>query len=575
MTAEKRWQVAPPAPPGYVEQLKNLPPTLAQILYNRGHDSPEAAQAFLESRVPDGSPFRLKGIHRAVDRLRRAIKAGESVVVYGDFDADGVTATALLTLGLRALGADVRPYIPHRVDEGYGLNSESLKALAGEGAALVVTVDCGIRSVQEVVDANRYGLEMIISDHHSIGPELPPALAVINPKQVDCEYPEKRLAGVGIAYKLAQALYMVEQQAPLGKANPEWTPEQTLDLVAIGTVADLAPLVGENRRLVQDGLALLNAPQREGLVALYKAASVVPGRINATTIGFALGPRINAAGRLDHANLALEMLTAGEMAEASEKARELHHINHRRQELTADAVALSESLVGEDGLKSLPLVFVAHEDFLPGIVGLVASRLTEAAYRPAVVVELGEEVGHGSCRSIPEFNITHALDECADLLVRHGGHAMAAGFTVLNENVVALSERLTSIAGEQLGGQELKPTLEIDAELPLSDLTWNFLQALDVLEPTGVDNPQPVFVSRNVAVKEQRRLGEDGKHLKMKLGLDSGNVAWDAIAFRQGDRASDLPGRIDVAYHFEKNEWQGTISPQLSVQDMRPATGVE
>jgi single-stranded-DNA-specific exonuclease len=574
VTTEHRWQVAPPAPPAYVEQLRDLSPTLAQILYNRGYHEPDAARRFLEGRIQDDSPFRLKGIHRAVDRLRRAIKTGESVVVYGDFDADGVTATALMTQALHKLGANVRPYIPHRVDEGYGLNSESLKALADQGAQLVVTVDCGIRSVQEVAYANSFGLEMIISDHHSIGPELPPALAVINPRQTDCEYPEKRLAGVGVAYKLAQALHRVEQQQPLGKGDATWTTDHLLDLVAIGTVADLVPLVGENRSLVQRGLALLNEPQREGLVALYKAAGVQAGRVSAMTIGFALGPRINAAGRLEHADLAYDLLTAENLAEASEKARELHRINHERQQYTADEVALAEELVGVEDLGSLPLIFVAHEEFKPGIVGLVASRLTDAAYRPAVVVELGEEVGHGSCRSISEFNITAALDQCAELLVRHGGHAMAAGFTVRVENVDALSERLMTIAADQLTGQELMPTLSIDAELPLSGLTFELLQTLDRLEPTGQENPQPLFMSPNVRVKSHQVVGEDGRHLKLKLGLDSDGMKWDAIAFRQGHRAADLPEQIDVAYHFERNEFRGMVGLQLNVQDIRPATGV-
>jgi single-stranded-DNA-specific exonuclease len=309
------------------------------------------------------------------------------------------------------------------------------------------------------------------------------------------------------------------------------------------------------------------------LVALYKAAGVQPGRINATTIGFALGPRINAAGRLQHANLAYELLTADNVPEASEKARELHRINHQRQQLTEDSFALAESLTGVGDLGSLPLVFVAHQDFLPGIVGLVASRLTEAAYRPSVVVELGEEVGHGSCRSIPEFNITQALDRCDDLLVRYGGHAMAAGFTVSLENVEALAERLTAIAAEQLGEQELMPTLEIDAELPLTDLTWDLLETLALLEPTGQENPQPLFLSRDVRVKSRRTLGEDGKHLKMKVTLDGSAGVWDAIAFRQGHVASELPERVDLVYHFEANEWKGLVTPQLNVLDIHPATG--
>ena len=335
MTAQNSWQIAPSAPPEFIAQVSDLHPVLAQVLYNRGLRDSDGVRAFLfpDDRMEDDSPFRLKGIHHAVDRLRRAIKQDEAIVVYGDFDADGVTATAVLTSALQLLGANVRPYIPHRVDEGYGLNSESLKMLADEGAQVVITVDCGIRSVQEVSDANSFGLEMIISDHHSIGPNLPPALAVINPKQEDCRYPDKRLVGVGIAYKLAQALFSVEQQIPLGKGQ-EWSPDELLDLVAIGTVADLAPLVGENRLLVQQGLKMLNEPRRHGLISLYKVAGIQPGKVNATTIGFAIGPRLNAAGRLEHANLAYDLLTADDVYKAGEMAQQLHQINQRRQKLT-------------------------------------------------------------------------------------------------------------------------------------------------------------------------------------------------------------------------------------------------
>jgi single-stranded-DNA-specific exonuclease len=568
-TTCKRWRVADPAPPDYLRQLPDLHPTIAQVLYNRNLD-PGAARHFLAVDLPPQSPFRLKGMHQAVDRLRSAIRNREPVVVYGDFDADGVTATVLLTEALRALGANARPYIPHRVDEGYGINSPALRRLADEGVRVVVTVDCGIRSIKEVKDGISFGLDIIISDHHSVGSEMPPALAVVNPKQAGCAYPDKSLAGVGLAYKIACALHMVEQQVSIGQAS-EWQPDSCLDLVAIGTVADLAPLQGENRALVRRGLGLLNQPARPGLYALYKEVGLRPGEIDSSAISYALGPRINAAGRLEHANLAYDLLTADEPSMADAAAQQLQQINQRRQQLTEEMQAAAEGLAlpNPQAIDETPLLFAADPGFLAGIVGLVASRLTEAYYRPSVVVEKGEEESRGSCRSIPEFHITHALDECADLLTRYGGHAAAAGFTVPNENLEALGERLTDIARAQLGGLDLTPALDIDAEFDLHDLSGDLLRALQDLEPTGEANPPPLFVSRDMEVLDHRLIGREESHLK--ITLSDGRAVWDAIAFRQAHRAGDLAGHIDVVYHLEVNEWGGQQRLQLNVQDWHPS----
>jgi single-stranded-DNA-specific exonuclease len=567
---QKRWLIAPPAPSDYLDRLADhdIHPVLAQVLYNRGFDTPEAALEFLARHyLADDNPFLLKGMAEATYRLRLAIRRGDPVVVYGDFDADGVTSTVLLTEVLARLGADVHPYIPDRVDEGYGLNSPALKALAEDGVRVVVTVDCGIRSVKEVEDGISYGLDMIVSDHHSVGPVLPPALAVINPRQPGDPYPEKGLAGVGVTYKLVQALYMEAQRRGY-RAGDDWRPDDWLDLVAIGTVADIVPLRGENRALVRDGLALLNTPLRPGLKALYGTARIKPGRVDATSIGFMIGPRINAAGRLRSAMMAFDLLTAVDQRRAVTLATELNDVNRERQEKTSTMQTWAEEHIPGDPAGE-PLLFAADERFEQGVVGLVASRLTDQYYRPSVVVQVGEEESHGSCRSIPEFHITHALEECDDLLERYGGHAAAAGFTVRNDRIAPLQERLTGVAGSQLVMDELLPTVDVDAELPLEEATLTLAGALAALEPTGEGNQPPLFASRHVRVQESRVVGSEGTHLK--LTLSSGAHLVEAIAFRQGEWYGHLPDFLDIAYELQVNEWNNRQEAQLIIRDLRPA----
>ncbi|MAS33084.1 MAG: single-stranded-DNA-specific exonuclease RecJ [Anaerolineaceae bacterium] len=563
----KRWLIAPPMPHTLLRQYRQINPIVAQVLYNRGLKEPDAAYKFLYDRDVDTNPFLMKGINQAVARIRHAIKKQESIVVYGDFDADGVTSTALLMQTLRALGAVVKPYIPHRVDEGYGLNSKALLKLARAGVKLVITVDCGIRSVEDVEDGKAAGLDIIITDHHSIGPEIPNALAVINPKQVDCDYPEDMLAGVGVAYKLAQALLRVEgnmrrNALPLNE-------EDLLDLVAIGTVADLAPLSRlENRALVRRGLQQINLARRPGLRALLDVVDLEAGKVSAMTIGYMLGPRINAAGRLGSAMTAYHLLAAADMKQATRLAEELHELNSQRQDLTRDAQDLIRERIEAEADDDNLLIFAADPHFQPGIVGLVAGRLVEEFYRPAVVMEQGEDESRASCRSIPQFDITQALDQCADLLVRHGGHAQAAGFTVLNKNVPDLMQRLVGLAQQTLAGQELKPTLEIDAEVDTNHVSEHLLEELQHLEPTGYMNAAPVFMMRNAYILEWRLVGRDNRHLKLKVAR-AGRPPLDAIGFGLGEWAAQLPGHVDLAYQLELNEWNGRRNLQLNVQDIR------
>ena len=566
------WQVASPLPEEIRNDMANgsspVPPVLQQILYNRGVTKPADIQAFLDNRYEASrDPFLLAGMETAVDRILKAIADDEQIVVYGDFDADGVTSTVLLTEALRGLVDDhrqIRPYIPDRVDEGYGLNMEAIAKLQEGGASLLISVDCGIRSPVEVAYAQSIGLDTIVTDHHSIGRHMPEAVAVINPKRPDSTYPETMLAGVGIAYKLAQALRLTSPE------TARYSDEDLLDLVAIGTVADLAPLQGENRKLVSEGLAVLNAVRRPGLAALVNVSGLQPGKLSAESIGFGLGPRINAAGRLAHAYDAAKLLTTTNHRTAQELAQRLDSLNRERQSLTARLTSRALELVDP----SAPMIIAADPSFESGVVGLVASRLAESYYRPAIVMEQGEEESRGSCRSIAEFHITEALDELSDLLVRHGGHAQAAGFTILNEHVPEFTERMLALAAAKLDGQELRPSLSVDAEIPLNDIDWALQATLAQLEPTGFDNPTPRLLSRNLRVLSHRTVGRDGSHLQLVFGAedDHGLVngkPLPAIAFRQGAWESAMPVLVDAVFTIGVNEWQGSSKLQLMVEDIR------
>jgi single-stranded-DNA-specific exonuclease len=538
---------------------------MVQILYNRGIVDPVAATAFLEGEADGANPFALQGMSAAVTRIRRALRGGERMAVYGDFDADGVTATALLVETLRALGGRVQPYIPHRVDEGYGLNEEALGDLVREGISLVVTVDCGIRAWDEVAHANHLGLDVIITDHHSVGARLPQSIAVIDPKRGAEPFDE--LAGCGVAYRLAQALLRSHRRIPVTDREVALQEEDLIDLVALGTVADMVPLRGANRALVRGGLKRINAMARPGMRALCRQAGLKPGKVDAAAIGYVLGPRLNAAGRLAHAETAYRLLVTQDADEAERLASELDGLNRERQQITRDAQEMARQMVLE--AEDDALLFAAAPEFLPGVVGLVASRLVDEFYRPAIVVEIGEETSRGSCRSIPDFHITEALEACEDLLVRYGGHAGAAGFEVANRNLDELNGRLQRVALERLADVELTPVLTVDAEVALSQMSWELQQQLSRLEPCGYANRQPLFVSRDVPVRYHRAVGREGRHLK--LALSDGAATWDAIAFRQGEWAGQLPATVDVAYHLEVNEWNDRRQLQLNVQDIRSA----
>jgi single-stranded-DNA-specific exonuclease len=569
---QKKWQIDSAIDPLADKELCDYHPFLRQILYNRGYTTVESAQKYLSASPPDDlNPYHLFGMEEAVSIINFALKNNQKIVIYGDYDVDGVTATALLVECLTILGAQVRGYIPNRFDDGYGLNREALDSIKNDGEKIVITVDCGIRSIEEVDHAKKLGLEVIITDHHHPLENLPLASALIDPKLPFDTYPDKNLAGVGVAYKLAYALIdsqLRQTHNPLSDSNgKDGFYQFGLDLVTLGTVADLASLIGENRTMVRHGIALMNRPQRPGIKSLIEISGISERPLIAHDIGYILGPRLNAAGRLDSALAALELLLTKDPYSAGQLAQLLDNQNRDRQHITQDQFVLAETIFSERIFES-QLIFTAHPDFNSGIIGLVASRLVDKYYKPAFVAKIGEEFTRGSCRSIPEFHITDALDRCTDLMEHHGGHAAAAGFTVKNKNLDELIKRLSSIAEECLSGFELRPTLCADLEIPLNQLKPDLLPLLESLEPIGYGNQGALFVSRDLKITRARTIGSEEAHLK--LTLTDGIVTYDAIAFRLGHWIDHLPARIDILYSFEKNIFNNRTYLQLNIKDIHP-----
>ncbi len=559
-----RWITRPAPPSTFTDALPHdLPPLVSRLLWNRGVQEPDAVASFLRAHYDDLHDARLlHGMDRAVARVVAAIQRGERVAVYGDYDTDGVTGVALLKQVLTALDLQVLPYIPHRVSEGYGLNMAAVERLAQE-AQLLITVDCGISNVDEIGRAQALGLDVIVLDHHTPPAVLPPACALVNPKLDDCQYPFKGLAGVGVAYKFVQALHR-QVRVPLRGRD-------LLDVVALGTVADMMPLRDENRILVKHGLEALNATQRPGIRALVNAAAV-QRPINARTIGFTLGPRLNAAGRLDDAIHAYRLLLADTDAEAQTIAHELHAINADRQQLTQKLVAHAHQLV-VDGNKANDRIIVLHDDqFVAGVVGLVASRLAEQFRRPVLVLERGEHTSRGSARSVNGFSLIDTFTELGELFDKFGGHTMAAGFTIRNDRLPQFERQLQHIATRDLHPDLFVPQLQIDAELPLDRLNLDLLEQVGQLEPFGHGNAEPTWATRGLRVVDLRTVGRQQQHLKLRLS--DGRTVMDALWWRAADHVAMMSDwrAVDVAYTLGVDEWNGQRKVRLEVQDIRPTS---
>ena len=555
---EKRWIWPPQLSSDVLHRLASFSGIEQQILAGRGLDTAVSASAFLAGHLPDiNDPFALDGMHTAVDRIRQAAERGEKVVVYGDYDADGITATVLMVETLSHLGMQAIVYVPDRITEGYGINRKAISNLQSAGANLIISVDCGIRAVEAIEHANEIGVDVIVTDHHKPGIRIPDAYAVINPNKMDDSYPFKGLAGVGLAFKVAQALGITADNS---------IEASLLELVAIGTIADLAPLLAENRSLVARGLDALRASKRIGIRALFDATRQVQSQINARSIGFVVAPRLNAAGRLSDARKAIDLLLEQDPATANAQAQELEQINRRRRKLTTELVEKARAIyLAEERTEGI--IFASHTSFHEGIVGLAASRLLDDFFRPTIIANTSKGITKGSARSIPGFNITQALENSSDLLIRFGGHAAAAGFSVKDENVAQLRNELDQYAAEHIKQEDLIPSIEIDAQVQFTDLDDDLLQFIDRLEPCGMGNPIPLFGARNVKVVNARRVGKDNNHLK--LMLQQNEIFIDAIAFGQGETMDKIKHQIEIAFHFERNTYMGVENLQLNIRGIK------
>lgn len=553
----KRWTLSKFPPVGFAREL-GYSPFQAHLLYNRAIRTSSDAESFIN---PDKrllhDPWLLPEMERAVDRLKTAFERREHICVFGDFDADGITGTALLTKALSDLGANVTAYIPDRVDEGHGLNSNAIGHLRDIGVSLLITVDCGATSVAEVSEASQFGIDTIITDHHSVLPTLPESQALINPRHPDSDYPFGHLTGVGMAFKLVEALHIA--------MNLE-APEHLLEFVALGTVADVGKLADENRYMVKRGLEMMNRSRNFGIRALAANARLKFGTLDTEALSFGIIPRLNVAGRLGSAKLSLDLLTTDNENTARSLAGEIEGKNRERQQLTRQAVA--EAVQQIELLDDIPpILIVKSPQWIPGVLGLIAGRLSEDYYRPAVAISVGEESSRASARSIPEFDIVEALNKAAHLFVRHGGHPQAAGFTLRNSNLPCLERSLTRFAADALADVELAPSIDIDCEVQLSAFSqqnFNFIQSL---APFGEGNPPPVFLTRGIRVAEARLVGANRQHLRMRLRQGSTTIG--AIGFNLGHLLNETRGRIDVVYTAGLDTWGSHPKLQLTVQDLR------
>jgi single-stranded-DNA-specific exonuclease len=553
-----------------VERLasaQHVSPVTARLLCIRGLDDVQRAQRFLSPSLADlHDPFGLVDMRVAVDRIMAAIATRERIAIHGDYDVDGVTSTVILRRALELLGGEVTHFIPERLRDGYGLQPASLDRLHADGVRLVISVDCGIRSVEAALNAKALGLDLIITDHHEPDAALPQALAVINPKRHDCTYPDKNLAGVGVALKLVQALC-----AKSGRES--WLPA-FVKVAAIGTLADVVPLVGENRVIAKLGLGMLSkGPHKVGLRSLLDVCGLTGKEIDSYHIGFVLAPRVNAAGRMSTPDIAARLLLASDEtmgAEARELAEQLNTENLRRQQEEAEIVAQARKVVETDlEIGSRSVIVVAGEGWHRGVIGIVASKLVDAFHRPAIVLSIDDGVAHGSCRSIPAFNMLAALESCADAMVKFGGHKQAAGLTIESARIRELRSRVNDYADGCLGPDDLRPRLWIDGTLMFKSIGAQVASELATLAPFGAGNPCPLFRTSRVEIIDGPRRVKD-RHLKMAFRQD-GRVM-RGIAWRASERetfVAEHRSAIDLAFSLEQDTWNGERYLQLSVADFR------
>ena len=546
----------------YLSKEASVSLVLAQVMVNRGFKDAASIRDFLDPSLSNlHDPFLLPDMKKAVDRLRSAIDRNETVFVHGDYDADGITATALLVSSLRNLGVNTCYHIPNRIVEGYGLSNKGVQKAKNCGAGLIITADCGISSEKQVMNAVSLGMDVIVTDHHEPPEKLPDATAVIDPHRADSQYPFRQLAGVGVAFKLIQALY----QELRGK-DDEFRIEDLLDLVALGTVADSVSLVDENRIFATFGLKAINQDQcRIGIKAIKEAAGI-KGEIRPGSLPYSLIPRINAAGRLDDASEVVELFLTHEKDVARALASVLETQNKKRQNIEGDVFQSALSMINPDAVGSA--IILSSGDWHPGVIGIVASRLVEMFYRPVFLFSVTDSVAKGSARSIPPLHLYQAIAGCSELLLGFGGHRQAAGLRLSTENMPSFMARMEATVEKALRPEDMIPVLEIDATVKFSDINYALIKELSLLEPHGDSNRAPLFGSKDISVLNHKIVGNN--HLKMQLKQKSVHV--DTIGFSMGNEVNRImnASSIDIAYHPGINEWQGMKNLQLHLKAIRP-----
>jgi len=553
------------------EKGKNYSRLILQLLNNRGIRDEKEIDSFFsfdyEKDIPD--PFLFEDMDKAVSRIIEAQEKKEIIAVFGDYDADGVTATALLAQTLEELGfGEVVTYIPDRQLEGYGMNNDALDFLEKKGVKLVITVDCGITSIEEVARAKKAGMDVIITDHHHVPSKLPEALAIINPHRENSSYPFRELSGVGTAFKLAAALY--QKMKPKEQEQLKWL----LDLVAIGTIADCVPLIGENRILAKYGLIVLSKTKRIGLQEMFKVGRIAIDENNlpdTQKVAFQISPRINAAGRMDHASVSFNLIMAKDIARARELALEIEDTNQKRQKVTGEIVRETRALA-ENSFKDKKLIFAYNEHWRVGILGLIAGKIADEFRKPTAIFQKQESEFVGSLRSIPQLNIIEALEKCSKLLIKFGGHAQAAGVRVAHDKMEKFYEKLSGIVEDELAGKEMTPEIEIDMEIGLQDINWDMMADIRKMEPFGEGNDEPAFLAKDAVVEEIKIVGNGSKHIKLALRpKEGGPKIFEAIGFGMGEKFSGLKpgGVIQAVFNLQEDEWNGSKKMQMKLIDLK------
>ena len=550
----------------------DLLPVVARLLINRKVEGVDEAEIFVRAELSSlHDPFLMSGMELAVDRILVAIENKESIRLFCDYDVDGVTSAAFLTHFFRDIGVAVGYYLPERMKEGYGLNEDAVRLIRKQGASLMITADCGITAVREVELALSLGLDVIITDHHQVGSEgLPKAVAVLNPHRSNCEYPYRFLSGVGLAFKLALAVRTALHNKMGWSKDRLPNMKRHLDLVALGTIADVAPLTGENHILVRHGLDVLAPTDKAGLVAL-KAVSDVDGRVNARSVGFALGPRLNAAGRLGKADNGFHLLTSIDLKDAKKLAQELNVINQERKDIQELVQDEAEYLIDREvNLEEDLVIVLASENFHSGVVGIVASRIVEKYFRPVILIALENGIGKGSGRSIPHFNLHRAFTECASHLVQFGGHAYAAGLTINENSLDSFRSAINEVGRRILSDENLVPELFLDGSLKISEINVTLHEQIGLLEPFGAENPPPIFLVQGVSVYELKRMGREESHVRFQAA--QGDARIDAVGFNLAKEFSSIAeksDKVDLACEFQVNDWGGRSKLELKVLDLR------